>query len=270
MDAIMTEPQNQAAAELWGRPGAAYDFISFGLSDTLGHAVQRLWPREGERILDLGCGTGWTTRLVAQAGARVTGADIAPGMLEAARALSAHLDPAPDYVEADAEALPFGDAAFDGVLSTYGVMFAGQPARAAAELARVTRPGGRLVLSTWADAPEGYIARFFALVGRHAGAPPPEVSPMVWGDAQWLEETLGGAFDLHVEPRVSTFYAPDPETVWEKYRHGFGPVRMTAEALEGDALDRFREDFLRLHAESARGPGLRIDRQALLVCGLRR
>lgn len=267
---MTAEPHKEAAAELWGQTGAAYDFISFGLSDTLGHAVQRLWPHPGEHVLDLGCGTGWTTRLAAQAGARVTGADIAPGMLEAARALSAHLDPAPDYVEADAEALPFEDAAFDGVLSTYGVMFAGRPVRAAAELARVTRPGGRLVLATWADAPEGYIARFFALVAGHAGAPSPEVSPMVWGDEDWLQEALGDAFELHVEPRVSTFYAPDPETVWQKYLHGFGPVRMTAAALEGEALEAFRQDFRALHAECAHGPGLRIDRQAVLVCGMRR
>lgn len=174
------------AARMWGQPGAAYDGISFGLSDTISHAVQLLWPRPGERVLDIGTGTGWAARLAARRGARVTAVDIAPGMLKAAEQLSDGLEPRPAFLQASAEALPFDDAAFDGVMSTYGVIFADDPSATIDEMARVLRPGGRMALATWADEPEGYIARFFALVARWSEAPPPPASPFQWGRPDWL------------------------------------------------------------------------------------
>lgn len=128
---------HHAAGRMWGEPGAAYDGISFGLSDTISHAVQLLWPRPGERVLDIGTGTGWAARLAARRGARVTGADIAQGMLAAADRLSRGLDPRPEYLLAPAEALPFEDAAFDGVISTYGVIFAQDPLATIDEMVRV-------------------------------------------------------------------------------------------------------------------------------------
>ncbi|WP_422030566.1 class I SAM-dependent methyltransferase [Roseovarius sp.] len=257
-------------AALWGSPGAAYERISFGLNDGLGHAVQALWPRDGERVLDIGTGTGRAARMAAEMGAEVTGVDIAAPLLEAARELSAHLRGRLSFRQAEAEALPFEDAAFDGVLSTYGVMFASQPKTAAAELARVTRPGGRMVLLTWLDDPEGYIATFFGLAGRYSDAPPPEVSPMDWGDEDWIEQTLAGDFDLACQPLTTTLFAPDAETVWEEYLIGFGPVRATAEGLSADRRADFREEFIALHDRYRAGHGLRIERKALLVHGLRR
>ena len=265
----MTKPHNTVAAEVWGQAGAAYDFISFGLADGLCHAVQMLWPRAEEHILDLATGTGWTARRVAELGARVTAVDIAEPLLAAARSEAAHLSERLTFQQADAEALPFADGAFDGVISTYGVIFAGRPDRAAAELARVTRPGGRLVLAAWRAA-EGYIADFFTLIGRHSAAPPPEVSPMVWGDPDWLQETLGGAFELHTEPQTTTLYAPGAETLWRKYLAGFGPIAATHAALDAAGQAAFRQDFLDLHAPYRSGPGLRIERHALLVRGSRR
>lgn len=96
-------------ARMWGDPGTSYDGISFGLSDTISHTVQALWPQPGELILDIGTGTGWGARLAAWRGANVTGVDIAPGMLEAAETLSQGLDPRPGFQRGAAEALPFGD-----------------------------------------------------------------------------------------------------------------------------------------------------------------
>ena len=265
----MVQPHNEAAADVWGHSGAAYDFISFGLSDGLSHAVQALWPRAGEQILDVATGTGWTARLAAQQGATVTAVDIADPLLEAARQLSSHIEPAITFRHADAEALPFQDAAFDGVISTYGVMFAGRPQVAAAELSRVTKSGGRLVLLTWLDDTEGYIPSFFAMIGRYAGGPPPEVSPLVWGNAEWLTETLGGHFDLAINERITTLLAPDEDTLWDKYRHGFGPMDRAISGQDDDAVRAFQQDFKDLHAAYDTGHGLVIDRKALLVQGTR-
>lgn len=265
----MVQPHNEAAASVWGHSGAAYDFISFGLSDGLSHAVQALWPRPGEQILDVATGTGWTARLAAQQGASVTAVDIADPLLDAARQLSGHIEPAITFRHADAEALPFADAAFDGVISTYGVMFAGRPQVAAAELARVTKPGGRLVLLTWLKEPESYIPSFFAMIGRYTGGPPPEISPLVWGNADWLADTLGGHFDLAISERITTLLAPDTDTLWEKYRHGFGPMDRAISGLDEDAVSAFQQDFGDLHAAYDTGNGLVIDRKALLVQGTR-
>ncbi len=264
----MVQPHNAAAAQAWGHSGAAYDFISFGLSDALSYAVQCLWPRPGRKVLDIATGTGWTARLAAAQGADVTAIDIADPLLDAARELSAHLPIT--FRHADAEALPFEDAAFDGTISTYGVIFAGDQQQAASELARVTRPGGRMVLTTWRADPASYIPAFFAMVGSYGDAPPPDPSPMNWGDPDWLRDTLSDAFDLDIREITTTLYAPDADTLWEKYLHGFGPMELTANALAPERLAAFREDFRALHAPYDTGNGLKIDRKALLVQGIRK
>ncbi|KPP84082.1 MAG: Methyltransferase domain [Rhodobacteraceae bacterium HLUCCA08] len=265
----MTQTRDNAAAEAWGRAGAHCDFISFGLNDGLGYAVQALWPRPGEHILDLATGTGRTARLVAELGATVTAADFAEGLLAPARAMSAHLDNL-TLVQADAQALPFDDAAFDGVISTYGVMFAADQARAASELARVTRPGGRMVLLTWFDDPKEYIPGFFAMVGRYSDAPAPQAAPMNRGDADWIDRIFGDWFALDCAPVNTRLYAPDADTLWDKYRKGFGPMGAAISSLDADAVDSFLADFRALHAPCLTGTGLCIDRKALLVRGTRR
>ncbi|WP_040441494.1 class I SAM-dependent methyltransferase [Roseibium aggregatum] len=256
-------------ARMWGQPGRSYDGISFGLSDTITHTVQALWPRPGERILDIGTGTGWAARLAAWRGASVTGVDISPRMLEAAEALSAGLDPRPVFQQAAAEALPFGDESFDGVISTYGVIFSSEPSGAVAEMARVLRPAGRLALATWADEPDGYIARFFGLVGEWSDAPPPPASPFDWGRSSWLREVVGERFEIDIHEQVTTLYAPDVATVWKEYVNGFGPVMATYAALPHDRRDAFRAAFEDFHRSFTVGSGLAIPRLALVVRGVR-
>lgn len=265
----MTMDQTTPEARMWGQPGKAYDGISFGLSDTISHTVQALWPRAGERVLDIGTGTGWAARLAAWRGADVTGVDIAPGMLAAAEALSAGLAPGPVYRRAAAEALPFEDGSFDGVISTYGVIFSGAPSQAVAEMARVLRPGGRLALATWADSVDTYIARFFAMIGEWSGAPPPAASPFAWGRPDWLREALGTRFEIHVRAQTTTLYAPDMATVWTEYVKGFGPVAATYTALLPDRRSAFKAAFEDLHRPYMTEFGMVIPRQALIVRGVR-
>ncbi|MBM9593587.1 class I SAM-dependent methyltransferase [Rhodobacteraceae bacterium MCCB 386] len=254
---------------MWGEPGAAYDGISFGLSDTISHAVQLLWPRPGERVLDVGTGTGWAARLAARRGARVTGVDIAPGMLAAAQQLSEGIEPRPEFVRARAESLPFEDATFDGLISTFGVIFAEDSAAAIHEMARVLRPGGRLALATWADEPEGYIARFFGLTARWSDVPPPPASPSDWGRPDWLAAAMQGRFEIACRAQVTVLYAPDPATVWQEYLHGFGPVAATHAALPEERRADFRAEFEAMHRQYQTEIGLVIPRSALLVRGTR-
>src|SRR5262245_2516245 len=141
---------HKPAATMWGRGGKAYDELSFVISDALAHAAQRLNARAGEHVLDIATGTGWTARNVARAGAMVTAVDISPELLAAAADISAHMHPPIEFQLADAEQLPFDDGVFDGVISTFGVMFAVNQGAAAAELGRVCRSGGRITLATWA------------------------------------------------------------------------------------------------------------------------
>jgi SAM-dependent methyltransferase len=267
---FMVQEHNAAAAAAWGHAGANYDFISFGLSDGLSYAVQALWPVQGERILDIATGTGWTARLAAGLGAEVVGIDIADALLQSAVALSTHLAPSLSFRHADAEELPFDDGAFDGVISTYGVIFAGRPDIAASELARVTKKGGRMVLLTWYDDSDGYIAQFFAMVGHYADRPGPDISPFVWGDPDWISATFSDSFDITTEKLTTTLFAPDSETLWHKYRKGFGPMDLAASTLSLDRLTAFQQDFHDLHARHHTGRGLRIERKALLVRGRKR
>lgn len=169
------QPHNQRAAAVWSAGGKGYDQISRGIADSIEHCVLRLAPRPGERILDLSTGTGWTSRLVARSGARVTGVDIADGLLEVARATAAAEGLAIDYRLGDAEDLPFDDGAFDAVVSTCGVMFASRPEAAAAELARVCRKGGRIALTTWLS--DGNLFKMFAVMRRYMAAPPRRLPP---------------------------------------------------------------------------------------------
>jgi ubiquinone/menaquinone biosynthesis C-methylase UbiE len=131
-------PHNQRAAATWGSGGRDYDRISEFVSDALTHLVNRLVSQSGERFLDVATGTGWTARLLSARGAIVTGIDIGAGVIEAAKALAPDID----FRVGDAEALPFEDASFDAVTSTFGVMFVAQPEIAAREMACVCRALG--------------------------------------------------------------------------------------------------------------------------------
>ncbi|GAB5377586.1 MAG: hypothetical protein AcusKO_40480 [Acuticoccus sp.] len=234
-DAMLNEGSAAALegpAAMWDASGAAYDEVSYAISDAIAHAAKRLDATAGERVLDVATGTGWAARNAARGGAMVTGVDIAPSLLEAARGLSAHIAPDIVFRRADAVALPFPDGAFDKVISTFGVMFAGDPARAAAELARVLRPGGRLVLAVWV--PEGSVQRFFEVVAAFDDRPPPPANPFDWGDPDKAGALLGATFDLTIEHGTNHAYHPSVDAIWDWYVKGFGPLRFLHERLPGE------------------------------------
>lgn len=259
---------HQVAASLWSLGGEAYNDISFGISDALAHAAQRLDPKPGEEILDVATGTGWSARNVARAGARVTAVDIATDLLAAARELSAHARPPITFQLADAEKLPFPDGRFDGVISTFGVMFAQSQEQAAAELGRVCRKGGRLALATWTR--EGAVAEFFGVIGKHGNAPPPPASPLAWGDPDHVTALLGRDFELTFERGVNNAYYPDAQTIWDAYTAGFGPIRGLVQTLDPPRLEAFRRDIDAYHAHYATRAGLHLKREYLVTIGRRR
>lgn len=261
-------PHHDEAARMWNAGGAAYDLVSYAISDALAHTAQRLAAGPGDRVLDVATGTGWSARNVARNGARVTGVDIAADLLAAARILSGSAPTEIDFRQADAEMLPFEDAAFDGVISTFGVMFAANQDRAAAELARVTRPGGRLCIAAWV--PGGAVDTFFGIIGKHTGSPAPSPSPMNWGDPDRVSTLLGDTFELAFETGVNRAYHESVDAIWDWYATGFGPVRRLIDSLDDAACAALKADVDAYHARYETPMGLTVKRDYLMIRGTRR
>ena len=208
--------------------------------------VQRIGIGRGEDVLDVACGTGNAAIRAAQAGGRVVGVDLTPELFDAGRREAADAGVELEWVEGDAEALPFPDASFDVVLSTFGAMFAPRHAVTAAELARVLRPGGRLGMCNWT--PEGAQGRIFRAMGSFAPAPPPFAEPpLMWGTEQHVREVFTGT-GMHVEferDTVTDEPFPTPEEAFEFGAENFGPAVMMRPMLEQQGRwDEFRETLL--------------------------
>jgi SAM-dependent methyltransferase len=261
---------NAAPAAIWSSGGAAYDEISRGILDAIEHAVNRADVVAGKPILDLAAGTGWTARRLAALGAEVTALDFAPDMLAAALALARAEGRRVRFVEGDVEATPFPDRSFEAVVSTFGVIFAQRPEDAAAELARICRPGGRLVLAVWT--PDGNVFEMFKIIKSYMpppnGAPPP--SPFDWGRIERLEELLGGPFDLSIEAGTSFYREPDGAAAWRSFVEGYGPVRALAGKLDPERRAQFAADFTAFHDRFADGLGITVPRTYRIVRGIRR
>jgi SAM-dependent methyltransferase len=263
---------NLKAQAVWNSPGGRYDEISRSISDAIEHAVERLQPRSGERILDLATGTGWGSRVVAQrfAGVKVVGTDIADQMLEHARASAAALRLDVEYRHADAEKLPFEDGSFDGVLSTFGVMFAGRPEAAAAELARVVKRGGRVALAVWKH--DSNVFEMFGLMKKFMPPPPqpPPPSPFAWGRRERLEELLGAAFDLEIEEGTNRFRYGSGEQAWNLWANHYGPAKALAANLDDAGRDGFRRAMIAWHETFQSPLGYDQPRQYLVARGIRK
>ena len=194
--------------------------------------------------------------------------DISKELLAAARELASHFWPPIEFRLGDAERLPFENGTFDGIISTFGVMFATDQTQAAAELARVCRSGGRLVLATWP--PNGAVAEFFGVIARHSGASPPAASPLGWGDPAHVEKLLGKGFDLKFETGTNNAYHASLNHIWDWYTRGFGPLRQLVRALPADRVEALKRDVDDYHRHYSVPAGLHVRREYLLVLGNRR
>jgi SAM-dependent methyltransferase len=192
-------------------------------------AAARIAP--GTEVLDVATGTGNAAIPAALAGARVTGLDLVPGLLDTGAERAARAGVAIDWVEGDAEALPFADASFDTVLSVLGVQFTPRHAVSAREVARVTRAGGTIVLANWT--PAGFIGQLFATMSPHLPAPPAGASPPPrWGDEDHVRSLFGGLdVELAFERHTATFHGDSPEGFVAFMADHYGPVLKARERL---------------------------------------
>jgi len=200
------------------------------------------------RVLDVGCGTGVVAITAALKGAKVSGLDLTPVLVERARKNAGIAAVDVDFIEGDAEALPYPDNSFDIVLSQFGHMFAPRPSVVVREMLRVLKPGGRIAFSTWP--PEHVIGLMFALVARNMPPPPPgsesAAPPPLWGDPNIVRERLGAAVtdlqfarDDMVVPALSLHHFRNAQEAT------IGPLTKLVGALqnEPDKLAKLRADF---------------------------
>ena len=200
----------------------------------------------GMRMLDVGCGTGVVAITAARLGARVDAIDLTPQLLECARenARIAHVEI--EFLEGDAEQLPFRDGEFDAVLSQFAHMFAPRPEVTTGEMLRVLRPGGTIAFSTWP--PELLVGRTQQLASRYAPPPPPGVAPPItWGDPQIVTQRLGSAVTDIVFHRDSILVpALSPQHFRANIERSAGPVTKMVQALaasQPERLEAYRAEF---------------------------
>jgi SAM-dependent methyltransferase len=203
--------------------------------------VQACGIRPGDRVLDVATGTGAVAVAAAEAGATVVASDLTPESLDAGRRAVRGRGLQLEWVEADAEALPFPDGSFDVVTSSLGAIFAPDHARVAGELVRVCRPGGTIGMANFT--PEGRAAGFFGALAPFAPAPPPGASsPLAWGDEDHVRALLGPhCAALELTRRTYVERADDAAEYCRFVQATFGPViaiRAGLDAARADALDR--------------------------------
>jgi ubiquinone/menaquinone biosynthesis C-methylase UbiE len=207
--------------------------------------------RSGERVIDVAAGNGNATLAAARRFAVVTSTDYVPALLENARTRAASDGLDVSFAVADAEALDYRDGSFDVALSTFGIMFVADHERAARELLRVVRPGGRIGMTNWT--PEGFIGQLFKTIGRHVPPPAGAKSPMAWGTPSWLEGTFGpNAAKIETARRHYAFRYRSPEHWLEIFGTWYGPMLKAFTAL-GDKAEPLKDDIRTLLVDHNRG-----------------
>lgn len=208
------------------------------VGETLCEAVDL---RSGQRVLDVAAGNGNATLAAARRFAEVVSTDYVPALLErAAERAKAERLPV-TFRQADAEALPFDDASFDVVLSTFGVMFTPDQPQAARELLRVCRPGGKIGLANWT--PESFIGQLFKTIGKHVPPPAGVKSPALWGSRSHLAGLFGPSASIAATDRQFTFRYRSPQHWLEVFGTYYGPVFKALGALEGERREALENDL---------------------------
>jgi ubiquinone/menaquinone biosynthesis C-methylase UbiE len=225
------------------------DFAVIGT--TLQHVGESLCEaidlHSNERVLDVAAGNGNATLAAARRFAEVTSTDYVPALLDRSR-MRAEAEGLPvAYQVADAEELPFADGSFDVVLSTFGVMFTADHRRAAREMLRVCRPGGRIGMANWT--PAGMIGELFKVIGRHVPPPAGAPSPAIWGTQDGLQRLFGeGAASIAATPRDFMFRYRSPQHWVDTFRQWYGPVLKAFATLDQKGQKALEADLLHLLA----------------------
>lgn len=245
LDAIKTRQQATWAAGDFGVIGTTLQIVG----ETLCEAVDL---RSGTRVLDVACGNGNAALAAARRWCNVTGIDYVPMLIEEARVRAAAERLPVTFQVGDAEALGFEDASFDYVLSTFGVMFAPDQERAAREIVRVCKPGGKIGFANWT--PSGFAGQMFRTVGRHVPPPAGIKPPTAWGTRERLEQLFGSsALDISTQSRHFAMRFESAEHWLSVFRQWFGPLRTAYARLDaagGEALTRDMLELLHTHDRS--------------------
>jgi SAM-dependent methyltransferase len=253
-------------AVVWG--SAPFEKVAPQLANIHEHLIRELDPQPGERWLDVGTGTGAVAVRAARAGAEVVGSDLAPVLIETAKRLAADEGLEIAYEVGDAEELPYGNADFDVVSSSFGAIFAPDHQRVAHELARVTRPGGRIGLTAWD--PAGGVGDFFRMMGRFQ-PPPPEGagSPLEWGIEAHVTELLGTDFELrfvHGDDRK----LEQPDEMWEMSLSSFGPMKALWSALDDERRRELRDAYMEYMERYRKNGGVEAPAEYVVILGRRK
>ncbi|MFO0683357.1 MAG: class I SAM-dependent methyltransferase [Sandaracinus sp.] len=209
--------------------------------------------RAGARVLDVGAGNGNASLAAARRWCEVTSSDYVPPLLQAGRRRADAEGLSLQFVVADAEQLPFEDASFDYVLSTFGVMFAPNQPLAAAELLRVCRAGGRVALASWT--PDGFVGELLRVVGRYAPPRPSVPSPALWGTRGRIDELFPSASVVSSEVRTFTFRYVSARHFVDVFRTFYGPIHRVYASVSRELEPALTTDLLELLARHDRGRG---------------
>jgi len=214
--------------------------------------VERLELKSGMKVLDVACGTGNLAIPAARAGATVTGIDIAPNLIEQAKANAAAEGLDTRFEVGDAEDLPYKDGEFDVVITMFGAMFAPRPDVTAAELKRVCKPGGLIAMANWT--PRGFTGDMFKTGAKHVPPPPGMAPPLLWGDENTVRERFSdGISELTMtRQRIDMTYPFGPAEVVEHFKKYFGPTQKAFESLDEAGQNALQSDLEKLWAENNR------------------
>jgi ubiquinone/menaquinone biosynthesis C-methylase UbiE len=249
-----TAPQNQPAPAdleaLKTRQRATWSSGDYAVVGTtlqiVGEALcEALDLRAGKRVLDVAAGNGNVTLAAARRWCDVVSTDYVASLLERGQARAKSEGVSVEFKEADAEALPFPDASFDVVVSTFGVMFTANQDKAAAELLRVCKSGGQIGLANWT--PEGFVGQMFKTIGKHVPPPAGVKSPALWGTRARLTEMFGtAAASIKAEPRLFMLRYRSAEHFVSTFKTYYGPMLKAFAALDDAKQQALKNDLLEL------------------------
>ena len=200
--------------------------------------------RSNQRVLDVAAGNGNATLAAARRFTEVVSTDYVGALLERGRERAAADRLPVTFREADAEALPFADASFDVVLSTFGVMFTPNQAKAASELMRVCRPGGKIGMANWT--PESFIGQLFKTMGKYVAPAPGMKSPALWGNKPHLETLFSAKATIAAQSKNFVFRYKSPRHWIEIFRGYYGPVVKAFAAIDPPAREALEADLYAL------------------------